>query len=42
MSENQKQEYLEFAKRLALEAGEIMRKYFLVTDTTWKSDNTAY
>ncbi len=40
MSENQKQEYLEFAKRLALEAGEIMRKYFLVTDTTWKSDNT--
>ncbi len=40
MSDEQKYEYLEFAKKLALEAGEIMRKYFLVTNTTWKSDNT--
>lgn len=32
---------LEFAKTLALEAGEIMRKYFdLKTDATWKSDQT--
>ncbi len=36
----ERQEYLDFAKTLALEAGEIMRKYFLVTETTWKSDDT--
>ena len=33
-------ERLEFAKKLALEAGGIMRKYFLITDTGWKSDDT--
>ncbi len=36
----ERQEYLDFAKNLALEAGEIMREYFLVTETTWKSDDT--
>lgn len=40
MSENDKKHYLEFAKKLAYEAGEIMRKYFLATKTEWKSDNT--
>lgn len=40
MTTEDKQKYLAFAKNLALEAGEIMRKYFLVTETTWKSDNT--
>jgi len=40
MNDNDKQKYLEFAKKLALEAGEIMRKYFLATETTWKGDNT--
>jgi myo-inositol-1(or 4)-monophosphatase len=40
MGDEQRQEYLEFAKKLALEAGDIMRKYFLITDTTWKPDDT--
>jgi len=40
MSDQEKREYLEFAKSLALEAGKIMRTYFLVTDTTWKADQT--
>jgi len=40
MNDNDRQKYLEFAKKLALEAGEIMRKYFLATETTWKGDNT--
>ena len=35
------EEYLEFAKRLALEAQEIALKYFSFdTPTTWKNDNT--
>lgn len=34
------QEYLEFAKKLAYEAGDIMREYFQTTDMVWKSDNT--
>lgn len=34
------QEHLEFAKKLAYEAGLIMKKYFLTSDTVWKSDNT--
>lgn len=33
-------EGLEFAKKLAYEAGGIMRKYFLNTDTQWKEDQT--
>jgi fructose-1,6-bisphosphatase/inositol monophosphatase family enzyme len=33
-------EYLEFAKTLAREAGEIMRSHFLVTETEWKDDKT--
>jgi len=33
-------EYLEFAKTLAREAGEVMRRYFLVTETEWKEDKT--
>lgn len=40
MTTEDKQKYLAFAKNLALEAGEIMRKYFLATETIWKSDNT--
>lgn len=40
MTDGQKKEYLEFAKLLALDAGVIMKKYFMSTDTTWKSDNT--
>lgn len=40
MSDAEKQQYLKFAKALAYEAGEIMRKYFLATKTEWKSDNT--
>lgn len=40
MSEEKKQEYLEFAKQLAQEAGEIMSKYFLATNTEWKADAT--
>ena len=34
------EDYLIFAKSLAHEAGDIMRKYFLVTDRTWKEDAT--
>ena len=34
------QQYLEFAKSVAYEAGEIMRKYFLNNDVEWKSDKT--
>lgn len=34
------EDYLEFAKGLALEAGEIMRRYFLNVEKTWKSDAT--
>ncbi len=33
-------DYYEFAKSLAYEAGEIMRKYFFVTERTWKEDAT--
>lgn len=33
-------EYLEFAKTIAYEAGEIMRKYFLHTECEWKEDQT--
>jgi myo-inositol-1(or 4)-monophosphatase len=40
MNQAEKKSYLEFAKELALEAGEIMRRYFLATETTWKSNNT--
>lgn len=40
MDDRQLNEYLEFAKQLADSAGEIMRNYFLATDTEWKSDNT--
>lgn len=40
MDSRQLTEYLEFAKQLADSAGEIMRQYFLATDTEWKSDNT--
>ena len=40
MSDADKKQYLEFAKKLAYEAGDIMRKYFLATKTEWKSDNT--
>ena len=34
------EEYLEFAKQLAYEAGDIMRKYFRTVDRTWKEDAT--
>lgn len=37
---NDTAQYLDFAKALAYEAGEIMRQYFRVSDTIWKSDNT--
>lgn len=37
---NDNQSYLDFAKALAKEAGQIMRRYFLATDTAWKTDNT--
>lgn len=40
MKSEKNNEYLEFAKSLALEAGEIMRKYFMVNTVEWKSDNT--
>lgn len=40
MSDEDKAKYLEFAKALAHEAGDIMRKYFLKTDTEWKQDGT--
>lgn len=40
MKSEKNNEYLEFAKSLALEAGEIMRKYFMVNTAEWKSDNT--
>lgn len=33
-------EYLDFAKQLAYDAGEIMRKYFLNTEREWKEDQT--
>lgn len=32
--------YLEFAKSIAYEAGEVMRKYFLNNEVVWKSDKT--
>ena len=35
------EEYLEFAKKLAKEAGEIALKYFsFETENIWKGDNT--
>src|SRR5688572_22457550 len=35
------EEYLEFAKKLAQEAGEISLRYFgFETESTWKGDNT--
>ena len=40
MTDTEKTTYLEFAKQLALDAGEIMRKYFLHTETEWKEDST--
>lgn len=40
MSDEDKKIYLEFAKALAYEAGEIMRKYFLKTEREWKQDET--
>lgn len=40
MNQADKQNYLDFAKALALEAGAIMRKYFLATDIEWKSNQT--
>lgn len=40
MSEEEKREYLDFAKKLALDAGAIMEKYFLATSRTWKADAT--
>lgn len=41
MSDAEKQQYLEFAKNLAYEAGEIMRKYFGQNpDSEMKSDDT--
>ncbi len=33
-------EYLQFAQSLAKEAGEIMLRYFFVTERTWKDDAT--
>lgn len=41
MTDQQKQEYLTFAKGLALEAGEVMRRYFCTKpDAHLKADNT--
>jgi myo-inositol-1(or 4)-monophosphatase len=40
MNEDDKKQYLEFAKSLALEAGEVMLHYFLQTERTWKADAT--
>lgn len=42
MTDQEKRQYLQFAKDIASEAGEIMKKYFRNTDnhTTWKGDNT--
>ena len=40
MTNEQKAVYLEFSKELAVEAGEIMQKYFLATETAWKGDST--
>lgn len=40
MSDGQKQEYLEFSKKIALEAGDIMNRFFLTASATWKSDGT--
>lgn len=40
MNEDDKKQYLEFAKSLALEAGEVMLRYFLHTDPEWKADQT--
>lgn len=40
MTTEQKQGYLNFAKNLAYEAGEIMRKYFLQTSIEWEEDTT--
>lgn len=34
------EQYLEFAKTVALEAGETMRKYFLHAEREWKEDQT--
>lgn len=35
-----KKQYLEFAKSLAYEAGEVMRRYFLNSEREWKADQT--
>lgn len=40
MNDEDRSEYLRFAKSLALEAGEVMRKYFLKTEREWKIDQT--
>lgn len=42
MTQDEKQQYLEFAKKIAKEAGEIMKRYFRSTDRTteWKEDDT--
>ena len=40
MTDGEKTSYLEFAKKLAYEAGTIMKKYFQVADAVLKSDNT--
>lgn len=37
---SQHTQYLEFAKQLASEAGDIMRKYFMSDSTQWKRDST--
>ena len=33
-------EYLEFSQSLALEAGKVMRQYFLASERTWKEDDS--
>lgn len=40
MKDQDQTNYLEFAKRLALDAGEIMLRYFLHTEREWKQDQT--
>ncbi len=40
MNSEDKKIYLKFAKDLALEAGAVMRKYFLHTEREWKEDQT--
>ena len=40
MNDDQKQQYLEFGKKLALEAGDIMSDFFLRANVTWKPDGT--